>query len=152
MGWYERDGEVLRHGADETYNRTLGTPVILYPDPEKDPTRDAAAQALWHEFGRALEGATHVLVLGHSLNDPALVHALSRIEPTIHLGIGVFEPLEHFDEDWQGLAREVSDETARVRDLFPGAEPIPCNFGPEPKLRRDQVTRWLTLEPDVPTA
>lgn len=76
VGWYERDGVVSDHYADRPYNPTLGTPVVLYPDPEKDPTSNAHVQELWDEFERAVEVADLILVIGHSLHDPALVDAL----------------------------------------------------------------------------
>ena len=76
VGWYRRDGTVSRQGFDQDYNETLGAPVILPPDPKKDPLNDATVAGIWREFQSALASATHVLVLGHSLHDPALAEQL----------------------------------------------------------------------------
>jgi len=75
-GWYRRDGTVFRQAPDQDYNATLGVPVILPPDPKKNPLNDATVAGLWSEFQSALASATHVLVLGHSLHDPALTRQL----------------------------------------------------------------------------
>jgi hypothetical protein len=75
-GSYRRDGTVSRQGFDQDYNSTLGAPVILPPDPKKDPLNDATVSGIWHEFQSALASATNVLVLGHSLHDPALADQL----------------------------------------------------------------------------
>ena len=77
VGWYEREGIVSDHYGDKPYNPTLGNPVVLYPDPEKDPTSDALVQQLWDEFDKAIEISDLILVIGHSLHDPALVASLS---------------------------------------------------------------------------
>ena len=76
VGWYEAEGVVSDHYGDRPYNPTLGTPVVLYPDPDKDPTSDALVQQLWDQFDKAIEIADLILVIGHSLHDPALVEAL----------------------------------------------------------------------------
>lgn len=76
VGWYELEGVVSDHYGDRPYNPTLGSPVVLYPDPDKDPTSDALVQQLWDQFARALEISDLILVIGHSLHDPALVEAL----------------------------------------------------------------------------
>ena len=78
VGWYRRGDEVLDYHGDDRFNESLGTPAVLYPDPGKDPVRDPSVAALWAEFEKALEGASHVLVIGHSLNDEALTTALRK--------------------------------------------------------------------------
>lgn len=115
VGWYEKDGSVVEHHPDQPYNSTLGTPVVLYPDPDKDPTSDAVVSELWLEFNKAIEIAESILVLGHSLNDPALVRALrgaSESRPVVisYLGSG-------------------GEQTVRTR--VPGAIPIEVEFGPQ---------------------
>ena len=78
VGWYRREDRVMRMPDMEKYNPTLGDPVFLPPDPDKDPLNEAIVQGLWSAFESALEGATHVLVVGHSLHDRTLVAALNR--------------------------------------------------------------------------
>lgn len=79
VGWYKQNGIVAEHPADKPFNPSLGTPVVLYPDPDKDLTTDAMVAALWTEFEAALDFADSVFVLGHSLHDPKLVQELHRV-------------------------------------------------------------------------
>ncbi len=97
------------------YNPTLGAPVVLYPDPDKDPTSDAAVEMLWREFRLALERADRVLVVGHSLNDPALVRELNAVPSDTRIAVTV---LEGHDDAW-------------VRKLLPHAIVIEVKFGPD---------------------
>jgi hypothetical protein len=77
VGWYRRqDGAVIQQAADQDYNATLGVPVVLPPDPNKDPLNDANVSALWAVLTTELAAASGILVVGHSLHDPALVRAL----------------------------------------------------------------------------
>ena len=93
VGWYRDDGgEITQHPPDQRYNPTLGAPVILPPDPKKDPLNDATVASVWREFTLALKGATHVLVLGHSLHDPALVQALTSVAESTHILVAGTEP------------------------------------------------------------
>ena len=78
VGWYDTGEDVKEHPPDLPFNPTLGRPVVLYPDPNKDPIKEAFVEDLWEEFGRALDMADQILVIGHSLNDPALVRVLAE--------------------------------------------------------------------------
>lgn len=116
VGWYERDdGSVGDYHADLPYNPSLGTPVVLYPDPAKDPTNDATVSRLWTEFNTALEVADSILVIGHSLHDPALVRKLRDISESKPIAISYFE----------------GDDPGRIVGEVPGAVPVEMNFGPE---------------------
>jgi hypothetical protein len=124
VGWYEDDGVVHEQHQDQDYNATLGRPVVLYPDPDKDPTRDAVVQSLWHEFDVALEEATHVIVLGHSLHDRALVDKLMSASRHLeHMVVCLYRGLD--DSVYQRSAE-------RILDLFSGAfvNVVPANFSP----------------------
>ncbi|HET7443129.1 MAG TPA: hypothetical protein VFJ57_00575 [Solirubrobacterales bacterium] len=124
VGWYERNGQVGNHPADLPFNPTLGTPVVLYPDPEKDPTSDAVVNQLWIEFDAALDAADSVLVIGHSLHDPALVRALRRAAPAKPVVVTCHDRNRFQD----------------VESKIPGAIATEMNFGPsleaEPHLRK----------------
>jgi len=132
VGWYQQQGEVIEFYADQPYNDTMGVPSVLYPDPEKDPTRDAAVQALWDEFDHALDAATHVLVVGHSMHDRALVERLRRARATI--GVCV-----HAHDDEPQVRKE---QLKRVRRLFPSALAVPTRFGPDPWFDLDVLMAW----------
>ena len=114
VGWYAQNGSVGDHYADLPYNPSLGTPVVLYPDPEKDPTSDAIVSELWTEFDAALEIADSVLIIGHSLHDPALVRALRPVARSKHVVVS------HLDADGQ----------EKIKSELPGAIPVEMNFGP----------------------
>jgi hypothetical protein len=122
VGWYEKDGQVRDHMADQPYLENLGSPVVLYPDPGKDPTNDATVSGLWSQFRAALDQADHVFVLGHSLHDPALVGAIAAAKPR-KLAVTVFN----------------DDEVARVEQLLPGAIVVRTDFGPELDIDRAAV-------------
>jgi hypothetical protein len=126
VGWYERDGVVIDHYANLPYNATLGSPVVLYPDPEKDPTSDAIVSQLWHEFYAALDLADHVLLLGHSLHDPALIRALGTAAATKKVAVSYR-----------------SDRTLdRIRELLPSAIPMRIEFGPDLDIDRSAVAAF----------
>jgi hypothetical protein len=95
--------------------------VFLPPDPAKDPTNDANVAEIWDEFRTALSSATHVLALGHSLNDPALITAIRDVGPQANLLVATLYP-----------NRDLIDER------LPEAEIIELEFGPSfdsPELR-----------------
>lgn len=115
VGWYEKDNIVKDHNADEPFNPSLGAPVVLYPDPDKDPTSGAIVSQIWDEFRAALELADSVLVIGHSLHDPALVRTLKHTAKSKKVGISYLMP----------------SEAERVNKLIDKAIPIHIDFGPQ---------------------
>jgi SIR2-like protein len=117
VGWYDSDGTVKDHRPDQPFVSNLGTPVVLYPDPEKDPTHDALVSELWAEFRTALESADSILVVGHSLHDPALVDSLNNVKT------GLQKPLviSYLDEEGG----------RRVERSIRGSIGIELEFGPE---------------------
>ena len=119
VGWYEEGGRVLEYSPDQTYNPTHGTPAVLYPDPDKDPTQDAAVQALWVEFGKALETADQILVLGHSLNDPVLIEALAQYARRNRLAVALDFPHDHAEAE------------SAVHEKLPGAAVVEMHMGPQ---------------------
>ena len=119
VGWYEKDGAVVEHHADQPYNPSLGTPVVLYPDPEKDPTNDAIVSQLWAEFHKAVEVADAIVVIGHSLHDPALARALSAIPSSKPVLVSFFSG---DDADW-------------IESQVPGAGRFGLDFAPGRRLK-----------------
>lgn len=117
VGWYEKDGTVEFHYADKPYNDSLGAPVVLYPDPDKDPTNDAVVSQLWTEFHQAMEEAKAVVVVGHSLHDPSLVRVLKAAagKPVV---------VSYFDKE----------DRKRIESLVPKAHAIHLDFGPAVKV------------------
>jgi hypothetical protein len=132
VGWYSDGAEVRQMGMDFAFNDSLGSPVVLYPDPDKDPTRDVLVAELWSEFQEALDQSTHILVVGHSLHDAPLVRLLAQAGARV--GVIVYD----------GVADAVLDaELQRVRGLVPDAHVIPGSFGPEPEFSKAEYDAWL---------
>jgi hypothetical protein len=116
VGWYrEADGRVAQHAADQPYNPSLGSPVFLPPDPSKDPSNDAAVAMLWAELEAAINGSTHVLVLGHSLHDRALVAVLGNRPKGVNLLVAT-----------KGVKQ--------IATLPKGSETLELDFGPASAL------------------
>jgi hypothetical protein len=118
VGWYEKEGAVESHYADKPYNASLGTPVVLYPNPDKDPTNDAVVSQLWTEFNQAIEEAKAVVVIGHSLHDPSLVKTLKAAagkKPVV---------ISYFDKK----------DRERIENVVPHARALHLDFGPAVKV------------------
>jgi hypothetical protein len=131
VGWYLReDGTIAQELADRQYNPTLGVPAILPPDPNKDPMNDATVQAIWQEFTKAVQEATHILVLGHSLHDNPIVQAFKR--PDVK---AVFARTYHRDPP----ASEPDTPFGRAIQLK-------VEFGPDVKFGQT-LRKWLTADP-----
>ncbi len=95
VGWYRAsDDRIVFHHPDMSYNASLGIPALLLPDPNKDPSRHVGVDAIWAELDGALETATHILVIGHSLNDRHLVSKLRANSVHARLAVGVLSPAE----------------------------------------------------------
>jgi hypothetical protein len=102
----------------------FGVPLVMLPDPYKDPTQDAILGEMWVELRRALKLARRILVLGHSLNDAPLVQALSEPSRAGKVGITLLEDPQAGELD--GDAPEVAE---RVNRELPDATHIPLRFG-----------------------
>jgi hypothetical protein len=135
VGWYTRDdGSIVATAADPGYNPTLGLPTILYPDPEKEIER-METRDLWDEFKKSLRNATHVLVIGHSLNDPHLLDQLKSAKGRI----GYVARTER--------RKSVEpDKLKRIQKLLPKAIVIPGSFGPEPWFGNKPWAEWTQGE------
>jgi SIR2-like domain len=134
VGWYERDGQVWEHPPTADYDPSLGHPVVLYPDPDKDPTSNENVAAIWTEFRAAVAAADYVVVVGHSLRDKPLTKVLREIrdKPMV---VGVCpEPGRY----------EAPAEAERVRQLVGGNNVgvIPLRFGPPEVAKLDRLHTW----------
>lgn len=127
VGWYESNGGVYDYFGDGPFNSSLGTPVVLYPDPAKDPTRDAIVSQLWSELQEALDWATHILVLGHSLHDPPLVDAISAASTKTRTAVS------YIDEEGRKT----------IGQRLPSAVPIKLEFGPDLDVAAEQLSHWV---------
>jgi hypothetical protein len=125
VGWYTQEDESIQiHAARPPYNETAGTPTVLWPDPDKDPTVEPGILELWNQFDLALEQASHILVIGHSLHDPILVNRIRRTGRA-HRAVATFTPEDNL------IATKLLPEAT----LLPGTD-----FGPSPDL--EQIKEW----------
>lgn len=142
VGWYENSGIVHERLQDQPFDANHGRPVVLYPDPAKDPTRDALVRAIWAEFDAALEDATHVVVLGHSLHDPALVAKLRIAAQSAYVAICVLG-VENEDATKERLVAK-QREVDRILREIPGKSTIlPIRFGPRSSSAFESIRAWL---------
>ncbi len=126
VGWYEKGGKVRDYYGDQPYSASHGHPVVLYPDPSKEPTRDALVADLWMGFRKALDWSDHVLVLGHSLSDPPLVAELNRVQDRTKI-----------------LVTYIDD--AMVSEVFaklPNSRMARFEFGPSPRFDDSEWNQW----------
>jgi hypothetical protein len=138
VGWYRRGNRITSQAADAPYNSSLGDPAVLYPGPDKDMGRFETVE-LWREFEAAVGDATHILVVGHALNDRHLVAALKeaggRVAVTVY-------PL---DDDGVFMdPRKVTEleQTALVLQRLPEAHIIGWDFGPNFSVELSCVEAW----------
>lgn len=125
VNWYvNANGQVVRQFNDVEYDRAYGTPAILLPDPQKDPGQDDAIGGLWTEFQHAVDECSHLLIIGHGLNDEMLVSSIrERNRPTA----------------WAvPRATKKADE---LESLLPDAVPIDMSFGPNSS--NQALSSWL---------
>jgi hypothetical protein len=140
VGWYRRDdGSIQAMPADQGFNPTHGRPAVLYPSPNKD-LEISETSGLWGEFRRAVQQATHILVLGHALNDKHLVAELASTKARIAVTYRVPEPADADMMDIEDFAAKQD----RIKKLLPGATPIGMHFASEPNLvaAADAVDEW----------
>ncbi len=140
VGWYEREDVIEARYSEQPFDEALGRPVVLYPDPNDDPTEDGPVQALWREFELALDEADGVLVLGHALRDPTLVAKLDGLDAQVPLGVSTYGI-----ED-AGPGELVADpmEVQRLEGLFSrGCDVIALRFGDPLSDDMLGLDRWL---------
>jgi hypothetical protein len=137
VGWYrDQTGVIRRHANDQPYNQTLGSPALLLPDATKTVDSLTGAERLWDEFRLLIDQATHVFILGHSLNDRHLLDLLRRGDKPI--AVATFAPDGAFGD--QDAARIAQDHVA---SLLPNAVTIACDFGPSGHIDESRVAKWF---------
>jgi hypothetical protein len=130
VGWYSQGDQQIREIVGSNYQSSWGTPVVVWPDDQKDASSYEAfpvIDELWVQFRSALQRARRVLVLGHSLNDGYLLAALRSYVPSDRIAVTIYAPTQ---DDLNSPANvEIEQRVQRV--LGPVIQ-IPIVFGPEP--------------------
>lgn len=78
VGWYEKEGQGPTIVGQKHHDSAWGVPLVMLPSTSKSYKDNSTIQATWQEFHKALRRARLVVVLGHSLNDSALLSALMQ--------------------------------------------------------------------------
>ena len=151
VGWHRRPDDGTLHSAEIAKHAPgLGTPVVALPGPGQAHDTEPVIALLWGQFEQALRRARRVFVLGHSLNDRALVESLRRnIWPAHRLAVGILGR-----EDDAGEIDQTATATMNVlRHCLPGACMITVRFGPNPVISAQGVRTWtegITVTPRLP--
>lgn len=129
VGWYQGGEGIIATNPDAPFDAALGSPALLLPDPAKSYDDDVP-RAIWEQFEATLTDADRVLVIGHSLNDTALVQALKRVAPS-KLAVTIYA-----EPGWE--MRHWQTDQDRVLALFEEGAPhvIPMHFGPDVSAER----------------
>ncbi len=126
VGWYRGgDGRIVAYPAREPYRAELGRPAVLYPSYNKI-VEDTVVRDIWVEFDRAIENATHIVVLGHGLQDGHLVDRLRR----------AFAPI--------CVTAHTDDDVHKIKTMLPQADWMRMDFGPSPQFDWSQLGHWVS--------
>ncbi len=140
VGWYELEaGTVTSEAADRGYNASLGTPAVLYPSPDKEVERTSTRE-LWTAFKDALAAATHVFVLGHSLNDDHLVREIATCNARVAVTYLAAGPMAS-----ERAANVASEHEATIKRKLPSATPVAIDFGPDLSVASNDLAAWELL-------
>ena len=143
VGWYRRlNGSRTPEYATTTtrHQQGFGVPIVMLPDPNKAYGSDPVISSLWTQFEEALRRARRVFVLGHSLNDTAIVRALQdNVEPLDRIAVTILGKAKEPDTP-DASAIEVMD---RIRLQLGNAALIPMRFGSHPNAGQEGIETWL---------
>ncbi len=129
IGWFQREDEAISNSST-SYNENFGIPMIMLPDPDKDYGSYPLIASLWSEFQTALRRAKQILVLGHSLNDKALVTALrDNVDRQERIAITVY------DSGSDG-------STSPLREELASAISIPLHFARDMGSITTKLNEW----------
>jgi hypothetical protein len=137
VGWYRSEGGYIQQfPPDQPYNSSLGVPALLLPDNRKTATSLVGGEALWEEFDKLLDNATHLMFLGHSLHDQHLVDLVR----TKNRNTAVVIRMPQDDEE-EGL--RFAEQVEYVTDTLPDARWIAGEFSDPPLFHPDALQSWL---------
>lgn len=125
VGWYRTAGGILEVPAANSNHPEIGPPAVLYPSKNK-VIEESIVAAIWTELDRALEDATHIFVLGHSLGDDHLVARLKDVTAPL------------------AVSTHRAEDADRIRDSLPHACAVKMTFASKPKIDTEAIKGWLT--------
>ena len=129
IGWFQREDEAISNGGT-SYNEGNGIPIIMLPDPDENYGSNPIIASLWSEFQTALRRAKRILVLGHSLNDKALVVALrDNVDRQERIAIAVYNSRS-------------DGSTSPLPEELDSAVSIPLRFARDMGSITTKLTEW----------
>lgn len=134
-GWFRTESGVLRYPTSQ-YLGGIGEPAVLFPDDQKKANSLLGMSAIWTAFTSALERATHLIAIGHSLNDQ---HITAHIRQNLSSRALVMVT---------GLADQVGELTDRSGKML-GREVVGAalTFGPNLEGDLSQFRKFFSSEP-----
>ena len=147
VGWYRRldlggATPAVYSTAATRHQPGFGVPIVMLPGPDKAYDSDPVINSLWTQFLQSLRRARRVFVLGHALNDPALVQALrDSVQSLAAIAVSVFAKEGKPDVPEQS-AIPVAE---KVQAELGSAAVIPMRFG-ELGSGRAAIEDWLQRE------
>ncbi len=150
LGWYRRTDGVGPIGpyaiATTKHDPGYGTPIVVLPNPDKPYESDDVISSLWRQLAGALGRAKRVLVLGHSLNDDAIVQALTdNVEPLERVAVSLLASANTWDE----IDPSAQSLLEILRTRLPSAAMIPIRFGESPDSGKPALDKWFARLNDV---
>ncbi len=152
IGWYRRTDFMGKATppyciSATKYNKDLGTPIVMLPDPDKTYDKDDVISSTWRQFTEALRRAKAVLVLGHSLHDKTLVETIrSNVDPR-RVGITILP-----SEDRMG-GQDGNSTGETIEQIFGNNAKIIMRFGSEKEdeIRQGQenLGKWQNMLEDL---
>jgi hypothetical protein len=142
IGWYRRtDSNNLAYASNVRRHETgFGIPIVMLPDPNKVYGSEPIINSLWTQFQEALSRAKRVLVLGHSLNDAALMQALiENVKPLNRLAVTVLSEMT----DGMDLHESAKPVMQKLEEMGPMVANIPMRFGLERWNGEAVLRSWL---------
>ena len=131
VGWLIRPGTGRGTGPyaidhHVRWESTMGIPLVMLPDPAKDPQRgNPIIGEMWAVFRDALRRARRVLVLGHSLHDVPLIEALAENVSGGRLAVTLLG-----ESDSGELADDAQRVEKTLEESLPNAHRVIMRFGP----------------------
>jgi hypothetical protein len=140
VGWYRRRGGEVYSSNITQHDMNYGVPIVMLPDPRKIYDSDDVINLVWSQFVSALRRAKRVFVLGHSLNDAALVRAIAEnVEPLDRVGVALLCSPGNEGE----LDQNAGSVLQTVIDHLGNAAQIPMRFGDGLATGRTGIEKWL---------
>ena len=127
VGWFRQpDGQITAVVPGSRFDSSVGVPVVMLPDLEKDYASEVTINTLWSQLAEAVRRAKMVVVLGHSLHDESLIRTLvENVQLPTRLAVSV---LASATEPSKLANDEAASVRERLHERLPMADEVLCRF------------------------